>query len=65
MSNTSPVSSTATLAEQIAANARTRFDEIAVLTDAFCNEHLSDEYRDGCRRLAAAICLAGGPIQQG
>jgi hypothetical protein len=65
MSHSSPNSATATLAEQIPADARTRFDEIAALTDAFCREHLNDEYRDGCRRLAAVVCLTGGPIHQG
>ena len=53
------------LAEQISADARSRFDEIVALTDAFCDEHLNDEYREGCRRLAAVICLSGGPINRG
>jgi hypothetical protein len=65
MSDTAPTSSTATLAEQISADARSRFDEITALTDAFCREHLNDEYCDGCRRLTAAVCLAGGPIHEG
>ena len=65
MSDTSLTASTATLAEQISVDARSRFDEITALTDAFCHQHLNAEYRDGCRRLAAAICLAGGPIHQG
>jgi hypothetical protein len=65
MPPTSIVSATAALAEQIPADARSRFDEIVGLTDAFCDQHLNGEYREGCRRLAAVICLVGGPINQG
>ncbi|MEX2141224.1 MAG: plasmid pRiA4b ORF-3 family protein [Pirellulales bacterium] len=65
MSHSLPGSTTATLAEQIPADARSRFDEVVALTDAFCQEHLNDEYREGCRRLTALICLTGGPILQG
>src|SRR6266699_4523480 len=33
-----------------------RFDEIAHLTDAFCQTHLNDEYMQLCRELTATLC---------
>lgn len=33
-----------------------RFDEIAQLTDAFCQTYLNDEYVQLCRELAATLC---------
>jgi hypothetical protein len=35
---------------------RDTFEAIVALTDPFCKEHLTDEYADLCRRLAAALC---------
>jgi hypothetical protein len=35
--------------------ARPAYDTIVALTDAFCREHLNEEYRALCRRLAAAL----------
>ena len=32
-----------------------RYDEIVALTDAFCEKHLTDEYAQLCRRLAAKL----------
>ncbi|WP_175924551.1 DUF6398 domain-containing protein [Burkholderia latens] len=46
-----------------------RYHEITALTDALCTEHLTDEYRDLCRRLVATLCrkrpspLATGPAR--
>jgi hypothetical protein len=45
------------------------YDEIVSLTDAFCRQHLTDEYRDLCRRMAATLCrkrpspLINGPAR--
>jgi hypothetical protein len=32
------------------------FDAITSLTDAFCRDHLNEEYRDLAQRMAAALC---------
>ena len=32
------------------------YDTIIALTDAFCSEHLNDEYRELARDMAAALC---------
>jgi hypothetical protein len=32
-----------------------KFEAITALTDAFCKEHLNDEYAEMCRRLATAL----------
>jgi hypothetical protein len=32
-----------------------KYDEIVALTDAFCQEHLTDEYAQLCRKLAAKL----------
>jgi hypothetical protein len=32
------------------------FDQLGALTETFCREHLSPEYADLCRRIAAALC---------
>src|SRR5438445_6537249 len=39
----------------IPAAARPAYDAIVALTDAFCREHLNEEYRALCRRLAAVL----------
>lgn len=33
-----------------------RYDAVVALTDAFCRDHLSDEYRDLARAMAASLC---------
>ncbi|NBD33433.1 MAG: hypothetical protein GVY17_10820 [Cyanobacteria bacterium] len=33
-----------------------KFEEITALTDAFCVQHLNDEYADLSRKLTAALC---------
>lgn len=35
---------------------QTIFEEVTLLTDRFCREHLNDEYAYVCRKLAAALC---------
>lgn len=42
--------------ERVPAAMQDRHGEITALTDAFCTEHLTDEYRDLCRRLIATLC---------
>lgn len=42
--------------ENVPAAMRPHFDAIVHLTDAVCREHLTDEYADLCRRLAASLC---------
>ena len=32
-----------------------RYDEIVALTDAFCQEYLTDEYAQLCRKLVAKL----------
>src|SRR5262249_11396249 len=39
----------------IPAAARAAYDAIVALTDAFCQEHLNDEYRTLCRKLAGVL----------
>jgi len=33
-----------------------RYDAIVALTDQCCEQHLTEEYRDLCRRLTAKLC---------
>ena len=39
----------------IPAAAKPAYDAIVALTDAFCREHLTEEYQMLCRKLAAAL----------
>ncbi len=32
------------------------YDTVVALTDAFCRDHLNDEYRDLARAMTAALC---------
>ena len=41
--------------ESVPKQLRPLFESMAGLTDAFCREHLNDEYAQLCRRLAAAL----------
>ena len=41
------------------------FVEIVAITDAFCDEHLNDEYKQLCREMAVAACQEGLPITRG
>jgi AraC-like DNA-binding protein len=55
--------------ERIPAALQDRYREITALTDALCAKHLTDEYRDLCRRLVATLSrkrsspLAAGPAR--
>ena len=44
---------------------RPLFKTIVELTDDFCAEHLNDEYRDLCRKMAAKLCRKGTPLTSG
>lgn len=37
-------------------NMQPTFEAVVALTDKFCREHLTDEYAEVCRRMAAALC---------
>ena len=41
------------------------FERLAGLTDAFCDAHLNDEYKELCRDMAAALCQPGSPAAKG
>ncbi|MBK5965104.1 hypothetical protein CCR95_13655 [Thiocystis minor] len=42
--------------ERVPATLQERYDTIVALTDACCQAHLNQEYRDLCRRLTAKLC---------
>lgn len=42
-----------------------RFVDLVNLTDAFCNAHLNDEYKELCRKMAVAVCQKGSPVLKG
>ncbi|WP_268119852.1 DUF6398 domain-containing protein [Methylobacter sp. YRD-M1] len=42
--------------EQVPAALQGKYDEIVALTDQFCQQHLNEEYRSLCRRMAAKLC---------
>ena len=41
------------------------FTELVELTDAFCETHLDEDYRQLCREMAAVLCQAGSPVEKG
>ncbi|MCH8342534.1 MAG: hypothetical protein IH983_00925 [Planctomycetes bacterium] len=41
------------------------FSAIVDLTDAFCDKHLNDEYKQLCREMAVAVCQKGSPVKSG
>jgi Domain of unknown function (DUF6398) len=42
-------------AERVPKQMQAKFEEIVSLTDTFCQKHLSEEYAQLCRKLAAAL----------
>jgi len=42
--------------ERVPTALQDRYDAIVALTDEFCQQHLTEEYRDLCRRLTAKLC---------
>jgi hypothetical protein len=43
------------MSENVPAAMKPRYDEITAVTDAFCSQHLNDEYAQLCRQMAAAL----------
>lgn len=51
---------------RVPARLRSRFDEVVARTDAFAVEHLTPEYADLCRRMAAALARKRpSPLESG
>jgi len=42
-----------------------RFTDLVRLTDAFCDAHLNNEYKDLCRKMVVAACRKGTPVLKG
>lgn len=42
--------------ERVPAALQGKYDEIVVLTDDFCQQHLNEEYAELCQRMAATLC---------
>ncbi len=53
------------LIEALPQRLRKVFKEIAALTDACCDQHLSESYKDLCQEMAAAVCIADLPVTRG
>ena len=53
------------LADKVPADLREIFFELIALTDKFCDEHLNDEYKEVCRKLAASVCQPGVAVTRG
>ncbi len=45
-----------TLSNRVPAAMQEKFDSIALATDAFCDQHLNDEYKQLIRQALAALC---------
>ena len=59
------MSEQSSLADEVPPDLREIFFELIALTDKFCDERLNDEYKQVCRRLAAAVCQPGAPVGRG
>ena len=47
-------------------NMQTAYDSIVALTDAFCRDHLDDDYRELAERMAATLCrMRTSPVISG
>ena len=53
------------LLKKVPKDLRTRFTEIVAITDQFCDEQLTDEYKELSREMAVAICRKGSPVVTG
>jgi len=52
--------------EAVPQQLRPLFEDVVSRTDAFCHEHLTDEYAQLCRQLAAALCRKSStPLARG
>jgi len=54
-----------TLIREVPKTYQPRFFELVRLTDAFCDAHLNEEYKDLCREMAAAMSQVGSPVLRG
>lgn len=55
----------AEIMEDVPEEYQPRFREIVALTDAFCDEHLNDEYKLLTRELAGSVCQKNSPARRG
>lgn len=53
------------LLEKVLQELRPRFVEIVAITDKFCDDHLTDEYKELCRKMAVAVCQSRLPVTSG
>lgn len=54
------------LSERVPAKLQERYQSLVSLTDAVCQEHLTAEYAELCRKMAAALCRKRpSPIESG
>jgi hypothetical protein len=53
------------LLEHVSERFREVYVEIAAITDAFCDEHLNDEYKQLCREMAVVACQGDLPVTRG
>jgi hypothetical protein len=52
--------------ERVPAKLQERYASLVSLTDAICRQHLSEEYADLCRKMAAALCRKRpSPVENG
>jgi hypothetical protein len=52
--------------EQVPPGMKATYDAVVAATDAFCREHLNEEYAALCRKLAAALCRKSpSPLKHG
>jgi hypothetical protein len=52
-------------AQEVPPVLRPLFMRVAGLTDAFCDAHLNEEYKELCRDMAAALCAPESPATKG
>ena len=53
------------LASHVSAEFKGHYERLVQITDVFCDDHLNDEYKHLCRKMAAAMCQAGSPVVRG
>ena len=52
--------------ERVPKKMQSKFEAITEFTDAFCKEHLSDEYAELCQKLVARLCRKRpSPLERG
>jgi hypothetical protein len=53
------------LLKKVPKEMRPRFTEIVAIIDRFCDQHLNDEYKELCRKMAVVVCHKGSPVVSG